>query len=138
MIKCKTYNDKQCTFFCALDTLHLKNKMTSSTAIDNYSIYIEIEADHGLSSIPLPPNLPDMCWLAPLIVEAFALRCQMLGETGELPQPDLIDDYNRIIEYISLRLMALPLSAMEIAKQVATDSIWLDIANAVAAYYKND
>jgi len=112
--------------------------MTKSTSTDNYSIYIEIEAGQGLSSVHLPQGLPDMCWLAPLVVEAFTLRCKMLGETGEFPQPDLICGYNRIIEYIAQCLMPLPLSAMEIARDVATNSIWLDIADAVAAHYTND
>lgn len=109
--------------------------MTKSTATGNYQIYIEIEADHGLSSIPLPSGLPDMCWLAPLVVEAFTLRCKMLGETGEFPQPELIDDYNHIIEYIAERLAPLPLNAMKIVEEVATKPIWFDIADAVAAQY---
>ncbi|MCL2689656.1 MAG: hypothetical protein FWE57_07405 [Chitinispirillia bacterium] len=112
--------------------------MTKSTAMDNHSIYIEIEAGLGLSYVPAQFNLPDMCWLAPLVVQAFTLRCQMLGETGEFPQPDLIADYNRVIDYIAECLMPLPLKAMEIARQVATDSIWCDIADAVAVHYTGD
>ena len=134
MTTCKTYNDKRRTYFCALDSLCLMDEMTKSTAADNCHIYIET----GLSPLPVsqPPNLPDMCWLAPLVVRAFVLRTQMLGEDGEPPKPYLIDEYNGVIGYIAMRLVPLPLSAMEMARQVATDSIWIDIADAVAAHYK--
>jgi len=110
--------------------------MTKSTAIDCYQIYIEIEADRSLSSISQSSNLPDMCWLAPLVVKAFTLRCKMLGETGELPQPDLMNYYNHIIEYIADLLAPLPLCAMKITEEIAPKPIWFDIADAVAAHYE--
>ena len=81
-------------------------------------------------------DMPDMRWLAPLVVEAFCLRSRISGKNGELLQAELIKDYEHIIEYIAKRLMALPLYAMKIAKEVATESIWFDIADAVAAHYE--
>lgn len=110
--------------------------MTTSTAADNYCIYIETAATPSHISKPL--DLPDMSWLAPLVVRAFYMRSQMFGEDGEPPQLDLWDVYSDAIGDIAMRLMPLPLKAMEIAKQVATDSIWMDIADAVADYYTND
>jgi len=135
MIKFKTYNDEQRMFFYSLN---LKNAMAApSTAVNNYHIYIEA-AGQDFSHISHPHGLPDMSWLAPLVVRAFFLRTQMFGENGEPPQLDLWDVYNDIIEEIAQQLMPLPLKAMEIAKQVATDSIWMDIADAVAAHYKSE
>ena len=81
-------------------------------------------------------EMQNMCWLAPLVVEAFGLRCRISGKNGELLQAELIKDYEYIIEYIAERLMALPLHAMKIVEEVATESMWLDIANAVAAHYE--
>jgi len=136
MTKCETYNDKKSTFFCALDSLNLRNEMTRSAAAG--SSQISFDTNLELQPLLSVSDWPDMSWLAPLVVRAFFLRNQILGENGDPPMLDFAEDYSIAISDIARRLMPLPLSAMKIAKQVATDPIWIDISYAVAAHYKDD
>jgi hypothetical protein len=98
-----------------------------STVVINGHKYIEIES--GV-------YLPDLNWLAPLVVQAFLLQSCILKEVGNPPLPELENDYKRLIDDIAKRLLLLPYAAIKIAKQLTPASIWIDIAKAIDAHNK--